>query len=64
MRKPKVYHITEVVTYRVTAATPAQAEKKLLKQVKAFKDDSVAELDGVEFLEVREREVVLVGKSK
>ncbi len=52
------YHIIETVRYRVEARSAKQAEKKLLDHVKAFKDDTEADLDGVEFLEVEDREVV------
>ncbi len=57
------YHIIETVWYRVEARSAKQAEKKLLDHVKAFKDDSIAELDGVEFLEVEDREVVKLNRK-
>ncbi len=56
----KTYHITEIVVYRVRAKSAEAAEKKLLDHVKAFKDDMAADLDGVEFMEVKERDVVKV----
>ena len=46
--------------YRVRAKSAKAAEKKLLDHVKAFKDDTAADLDGVEFMEVSERDVVKV----
>ena len=56
----KTYHIIETVMYRVRAKSAKAAEKKLLDHVKAFKDDTAADLDGVEFMEVSERDVVKV----
>ena len=56
----KTYHITEIVVYRVRAKSAMAAKKKLLDHVKTFKDDTAADLDGVEFMEVSERDVVKV----
>ena len=56
----KTYHIIETVMYRVRAKSAKAAEKKLLDHVKAFKDDTAADHDGVEFMEVSERDVVKV----
>ena len=46
--------------YRVRAKSAKAAEKKLLDHVKAFKDDTAADLDGVEFMEVRDRDIYKV----
>lgn len=51
------YIITEVVEYHVKARSPKQAERKLLKHVRAFHNDDLALKDGVEFIEVSEREI-------
>ena len=56
----KTYHIIETVMYRVRAKSAMAAKKKLLDHVKTFKDDTAADLDGVEFMEVSEGDVVKV----
>lgn len=58
-KRQRYYQITEVLTYSVKARSPKDAERKLLKHARAFHDDDRALADGVEFVEVSEREVEL-----